>query len=91
MKTGVELIAEERQRQEDEEGWTPEHDDQHTEYELAHAAACYLMRDDSDILKKYWPFGWPWWKPSHSRVRNLVKAGALVAAEIDRVQRRLEY
>jgi hypothetical protein len=34
---------------------------------------------------------WPWdnkyWKPSEDKVRNLVKAGALIAAEIDRLQR----
>ena len=40
------------------------------------------------------PMGWPvawdesWWKPSDDPVRNLVKAGALIAAEIDRLQRR---
>jgi len=38
------------------------------------------------------PFNWPWedrfWKPTpNDRVRELVKAGALIAAEIDRVQR----
>lgn len=27
MKTGIELIAEERQRQIEVEGWTPEYDD----------------------------------------------------------------
>ena len=38
------------------------------------------------------PVNWPWateyWKPSpESRIRELVKAGALIAAEIDRLQR----
>lgn len=35
---------------------------------------------------------WPWeddaWKPSDDPIRNLVKAGALIAAEIDRLQRK---
>ncbi len=42
-KTGVELIAEERQRQIYVEGWSPEHDSNHEEGQLAEAAACYAM------------------------------------------------
>lgn len=34
-----------------------------------------------------WPWGGEWWKPSADPVRNAVKAGALIAAEIDRLQR----
>lgn len=34
-----------------------------------------------------WPWHPDWWKPSTDPVRNLVKAGALIAAEIDRIQR----
>ena len=47
-------------------------------------------------------YGWPWrsddqagppqvlrWSPSQDPIRNLTKAGALIAAEIDRLQRRL--
>jgi hypothetical protein len=41
MKTGIELIAEERKRQIEVEGWTAEHDDEHTDGELALAAVCY--------------------------------------------------
>lgn len=37
------------------------------------------------------PSEWPWeassWRPSRSAVRNLEKAGALIAAEIDRMER----
>lgn len=36
-------------------------------------------------------FFWPWdderWKPARNRIRDLTKAGALIAAEIDRLQR----
>ena len=85
--TGADLIAAERQRQIDVEGWTPEHDAEHDRGELADAAHRYLstyceVPSDAD---------WPWepgaWKPSSNPVQNLVRAGALIAAEIDRLQR----
>ena len=95
-KTGCELIAEERQRQMDVEGWTPEHDDEHRQEQLANAASSYIdaaaliAHGFKDYIRV--PFGWPWeeswWKPSKDPVRNLVKAGALIAAEIDRLQRK---
>lgn len=34
-----------------------------------------------------WPWGWNWFKPSDDPIRNLEKAGALIAAEIDRILR----
>jgi hypothetical protein len=37
---------------------------------------------------KWWTWAREWWKPSDDPIRNLVKAGALIAAEIDRLQRR---
>lgn len=78
----IELIAVERQRQIDVEGWTPEHDDEHTDGAIAHAAAAYAM-SSLDL----WPWEARWWKPSADRVRDLVKAGALIAAEIERIRR----
>jgi hypothetical protein len=98
MKTGIELIAEERDRQLNEENYTPDHDDEHVEGELSIAAANYAMahiarRDgwkNDRIL--YWPFEKESWKPSgNDRVRELVKAGALLAAEIDRLKRKEEH
>ena len=98
-KTGIELIAEERQRQIGVEGWTAEHDEKHTDGQLAKAAACYAVPDNALSLaspvyhiqvdrKIWWPFDWLWWKPTpDSRIRELQKAGALIAAEIDRLQR----
>ena len=97
MKTGIELIAEERQRQIDVEGWTKEHDAQHKNDELAKAAICYAdpnvyYHQESRYLKfrmpnDFWPKQWDihWFKPT-DRIRDLVKAGALIAAEIDRLQ-----
>lgn len=97
IETGAELIAAERQRQVAAESWMPEHDDNYTNNELALAAYAYCLPEDerpgvTDSCGKFTPAGWPWgqswWKPSpNDRIRELVKAGALIAAEIDRLQR----
>ena len=105
--TGVELIAVERKRQIDVEGWTPEHDDAHESSEMSGAAIAYagmanrVIRYANDMsdeelsrvvewVPNDWPLQWStdWWKPSLHPIRNLVKAGALIAAEIDRLQRK---
>lgn len=92
MQTGTELIAAERQRQVAQEGWTLEHDDEHDDGELLQAARCYLsLNPDYPHLTGAaldWPWHPDWWKPSPDPIRNLVKAGALIAAEIDRLQRK---
>lgn len=104
METGIELIAKERQRQIEQEGWTPEHDDQHAKAELSLAASVYacpqlhIPQSSQDLTYRQrvfhalWPFGLDWYKPAldddgPQRVRELAKAGALIAAEIDRLQR----
>lgn len=89
---GVDLIAAERRRQVEAEGWTPEHDDEHANGELIRAAYCYARHVDVPYTEgttpaPLWPWHDDWWKPSEDPVRNLVKAGALIAAEIDRLQR----
>lgn len=85
---GIELIAAERARQISDDGWTAGHDDRHIGRELALAARTYLSRAiDPNENPAYWPWDATWWKPSTDPVRNLVKAGALIAAEIDRLQR----
>lgn len=95
MKTGIELIADERQRQIEVEGWTREHDAIHVNGELSEAAAAYALADlyRRTASKGYcntphcWPFSLDWWKPSPGdRIKELTKAGALIAAEIDRLQ-----
>lgn len=90
-------VLEERLRQHDMEGWTPEHDDQHTNEELANAAASYAMSDDKrcmeigeDAREHLWPWDKSWWKPSENRRRDLVRAGALILAEIERLDRAAE-
>lgn len=93
--SGVELVAAERQRQIDQEGYRELHDDSHDLGQMANAAACYAMDpEDREFMEPNFgvPGFWPWhsedWKPTpHDRVRELVKAGALIAAEIDRLGR----
>lgn len=97
MKNGSTLIEEERKRQIEKEGWSPEHDDKHIHGELVMVAICYLLNvafSFNPIQSKpdiWWPVNWDkkWWKPK-SHLSNLVKAGALIAAEIDRLQREKE-
>ena len=91
-KTGIQLISEERQRQVEKEGWTPEHDDQHFCDELATAGAVYALPErqrESQWPKstpKLWPWDSEWYKPTpDDRIKELAKAGALIAAEIDRL------
>ena len=85
--TGIERIAVERQRQIDAEGWTPEHDANHDPGALSDAAACYAL---GRWMPGFWPFDVEWWKPTpDNRIRELEKAGALIAAEIDRLLRDL--
>lgn len=91
--TGAELIAAERVRQINEEDWTADHDDQEHQFgELARAAASYALQhlqgaQVKTIVEEVWPWQKEWWKPCEDPVRNLVKAGALIAAEIDRLNR----
>lgn len=84
-------ILSERQRQIASEGWTPESDDNYLSGELANAAACYAMTDPVMDPDRPAPVDWPWtaswWKPSDRR-RDLIKAGALILAEIERIDRK---
>jgi hypothetical protein len=94
MKTGIELIAVERQRQIEKEEWTTEHDKQHFSDELATVASLYAMPERQRIYDDRlsptpvnFPWSSMWWKPSpDNRIKELIKAGALIAAEIDRIQ-----
>lgn len=86
---GVTAIANERRRQVEAEGWTPEHDDGHGAHELAEAAACYCLSSAEkpfDYFETMWPWDPHWFKTS-SRRRDLIKAGALILAEIERLDR----
>lgn len=115
LTAGTRLIAEERTRQIEVEGYRPSHDVKHFEGELAYGAICYAYPNKKLILKRQdamvpnvptvylkngpegegtylvmppsvWPFGLESWKPTpKDRIRELTKAGALIAAEIDRL------
>ncbi|MCU8980021.1 hypothetical protein OE420_29205, partial [Pseudomonas aeruginosa] len=92
-------VQAERRRQVEAEGWTPEHDDEHDSGEIACAAACYALPPAhpariEGALGRYgrdpniWPWTRDWWKPApNDRRRELIKAGALVLAEIERLDR----
>lgn len=98
--TVIDEIAAERQRQIDVECWTPEHEDQHKDGALATAAACYALHSLTagdipyqqfrqtidEITHRLWPWHSSWWKPK-SRRRDLMRAGALIVAEIERLDR----
>lgn len=82
---GINLIAQERQRQQSEKGFTLKSDTQYANDELVKAAMCYLKAQSQHaIMPGIWPWGKIHWKPK-DRKRNLIKAGALIAAEIDRL------
>lgn len=82
-------VLAERRRQVEAEGWTPEHDDKHVPGSLTSAAGCYAMYTlayPAGDPPPAWPWDATWWKPSNNR-RNLEKAGALILAEIERLDR----
>lgn len=85
--TGAELIVAERKRQVEVEGWTPEHDAKHTCDDLIVAAEAYLesARGRQGAGHMLWPWSSRFWKPKN-RKADLIRAGALIAAEIDRLQ-----
>lgn len=94
---GIEFIARERRRQIEEEGYSTGRDSKYTGNQLAYAAICYILPDEARHLKFnedglktliqiLWPWGSKWWKPTpEDRIKELSKAGALIAAEIDRL------
>ena len=95
---GAERIAAERKRQIEKEDWSAWHDDsENKDNKLALAAVCYalprllrhLVMDSQELLIHIlWPWDYKWWKPTpNNRIRELEKAGALIAAEIDRLLR----
>jgi len=105
MTTAAEDVLAERKRQVEAEGWTPEHDDAHTDCSLILAAITYAKGSATDTpdrsvmdqfgasgtpyeVHSLWPISWAkdWFKPK-SRRSDLVKAGALILAEIDRLDR----
>ena len=86
MKTGAELITEERQRQIEVEGYDANHDAGEFINALVDSAISYSLYDtNSSMSESFWPWDMKYFKPK-DRQRNLVRAGALIAAAIDRLQ-----
>lgn len=82
-------VLAERGRQISEKGYSAERDDQYRSYELPRAAACYVMNASGIPRARsllYWPFTPVDFKPTDRR-RDLVKAAALLLAEIERIDR----
>ncbi|HHJ2813492.1 TPA: hypothetical protein ACQIYV_002732 [Escherichia coli] len=88
LSNAVQSVIAERQRHQSAEGWTPEHDDQYSKSQLLWASSCYVLNAIHPFNRI--PFDWPWtpewWKPTNPR-RDMVKAGALILAEIERIDR----
>lgn len=93
--TGVDRIRAERQRQVEVEGYSVAHDRLHGEWTLTAAAIAYAIgsagrwliggpRGGTPGPRSWWPFDPEAFKLTpDDRVRELAKAGALIAAAID--------
>lgn len=94
MTAAARDVLRERFRQIHAENWSAAHDDAHTGGEMARAAACYAsFAGEADNYRHHFPgvpLTWPWdclwWKPTNRR-RDLIKAAALIVAEIERLDR----
>lgn len=88
-KAAQDVLAE-RQRQIEREGYTPEHDDEHTADDLADAAAAYALIAHFACTGLAAADVWPWdldsFKPRDQR-QNYVRAAALLQAAIERLDR----
>jgi hypothetical protein len=101
MKTAIEMIAAERERQITEKGYSPEHDDGHRDRELSAAAGSYALHAagfasiphiegdnlNFDTITSIWPFDEYEFNGRTEQMDALVKAGALIVAEIERLLR----
>lgn len=95
--SGISQIDAERRRQVKDEGWDAAHDAGHDAGELAAAGACYALNASCvlyphngtpfDGPPPFWTWSPEWWKPRDPQ-RDLVRAGALIAAELDRMARK---
>lgn len=91
---GIHAIAAERERQLTAEGFSRESDQEYLRGELAKAATAYVQLAAMDLEAgtrdhiawhgpaAVWPWAPEWWRPVDAR-RDLVRAGALIAAQID--------
>lgn len=85
MKTGIELITEERVKQISKYGYTACHDAGYDK-ELLFGAVSYLYTalNWKESAKEAWPFDEKYYK-DEGYIESLKKAGAFIAAELDRI------
>lgn len=93
MSKATDDVLAECRRQIEAEGWTEERDDQHEFGDLAAACASYagsawlwFRCGEPDPSPALWPCAAKWWNPKNPR-RDLVRAAALLIAEIERLDR----
>jgi len=94
MSKALDDVKAERQRQVEVEEWTPERDDHYLAGQLAVAGASYavssvvtqLTGENMKELPGFWPWDKEWFKPKSPR-QDLVRAAALLVAEIERLDR----
>jgi putative hemolysin len=92
-------VLKERSEQATREGFYPAHDDEQKAGTFANAAAAYCLAAGGELnpVKRgfggyweqpahIWPFDMKWWKPKDPRTA-LVKAAALILAEIEKIDR----
>lgn len=83
-------VLHERNRQVNEEGYSINHDDQHTNGELALGSAAYAIASTGELnfdhARTVWPFDQHDFKPQGDR-RDLIKSEAMGLAEIERLDR----
>ena len=99
---GLDLITEERIRQIVEEGRSLDHDQQHESSQLLYAAICYASPEPIFVKRNIvsqkkgcigtsfqdpWPYDFADKREEHSRIKQLQIAGALIAAELDRINK----
>lgn len=86
MKTGIELIAQKRREQVEKHGFDVTHDAElYENEELLSASYAYMIHHKNpELASEHWPW-YSKWNPK-DKITNLAKAGALIAAEIDRLQ-----
>lgn len=87
--TVLDEVLAERRRQIEVLGWTPAHDDKHSDHELVWAAICYCHSGHGEGGREapgYWPWSLQSWKPK-TRREDLVRAAALIVAEVERLDR----
>jgi len=95
--TALSDVIDERHRQINKKGYTPQHDNDHDAGELAGAGSAYALNASCQLYPYYnlpldeKPDSFTWddshWKPKSPR-EDLVRAAALLIAEIERIDRK---